>query len=287
MQRRGFTTGLVAGAGSLALGQVRARAHGQAALRRVVIGILNDQSTNYRDDTGPLAVAAVRQAILDSGAAQRGLQVEVLVGDYQQKVDVGIELARRWVDLNAVDAIIDVPNSALALAVSDLAHVRDRLLLATSPGTAELTGARCSPNTLHWTYDTWMVAKCAGEATLRQGGDSWCFITADYAFGHALEVDATRVVQAGGGRVLGSVRHPFPGTTDFSSFLVRAQASRAKVLAIANAGSDVTNTIKQAMEFGLPRREPPERDHLAWSLPGAPPGGAGRRTPQRGATAGG
>jgi branched-chain amino acid transport system substrate-binding protein len=200
------------------------------------------------------SVAAVRQAIEDFGPAARGLNVEVVSADHQNRPDTGLGIARRWFDVDGVDVIIDVPGSAVALAVAGLARERDRLFIASGAGTADLTGPQCSPNTIHWSYDTWMLAKTTGEAMVRSGGESWYFITADYAFGHALERDTTAMVQAAGGRVLGATRHPFPGTTDFSSFLVRAQGSRAQVIGIANAGNDTINTVKQAAEFGLTRR---------------------------------
>nr|WP_309139588.1 ABC transporter substrate-binding protein [Siccirubricoccus sp. G192] len=216
------------------------------AANTIRIGVLNDQSGLYRDITGPTAVACTRQAVQDFGP--RGMQVEILVADHQNRPDVGVAVARQWFDREGVDMIVDVPNSAVALAVSGVAREKNKVCLNTSAATADLTGPQCSPNTVHWTFDTWMLAQSTGGAMVKAGGDTWFFITADYAFGHALERDTTNFVKANGGRVLGSVRTPFPGTTDFSSFLLQAQASRAKVIGLANAGGDTINTIKQAAE---------------------------------------
>ena len=238
---------LTATAGAALITPARAQA------RPLRIGVLTDMAGPYADYSGPTSVAAARQAVEDFGAA-RNLNVEVLIGDHQNRPDVGLNIARGWFDNGGVDAVLDVPGSAVALAVAGLAREKDRVFIASGAGTADLTGPQCSPNTVHWSYDTWMLAKTTGEAMVRSGGDSWFFITADYAFGHALERDTMAMVRAAGGRVLGSVRHPFPGTTDFSSFLVRAQGSRATVIALANAGNDTANTVKQAAEFGLTRR---------------------------------
>lgn len=218
------------------------------------IGVLNDQSGLYRDLTGPTSVAAVRQAVADSGAAARGITVEVLSADHQNKPDVGVNLTRQWIDQQGVDVIVDVPTSSVALAVNTVVREKNKVFLNSTAASADLTGPACSPNTIHWTYDTWMLANSTGGAMVKAGGDSWFFITADYAFGHALERDTANFVRAQGGRVLGQVRTPFPGTTDFSSFLLQAQASRAKVIGLANAGGDTINSIKQAAEFGLTRR---------------------------------
>jgi branched-chain amino acid transport system substrate-binding protein len=241
--------GLLAAGGAAALaGPARAQQ------RPLKVGVLNDMSGPYAEHAGMTSVAAVRQAVEDFGPAARGLSVEVVFADHQNRPDVGLSIARRWFDLDGVDVVVDVPGSAVALAVAGIAREKDRLFIASGAGTADLTGPQCSPNTIHWSYDTYMLAKTTGEATVRTGGESWFFITADYAFGHALERDTTAMVQAAGGRVVGSARHPFPGTTDFSSFLLRAQGSRAQVVAIANAGNDTINTVKQAAEFGLARR---------------------------------
>jgi branched-chain amino acid transport system substrate-binding protein len=249
--RRRTLLAATAGVGATAMQSAPRLARAQAA-NTIRIGVLNDQSGLYRDITGPTAVACTRQAIQDFG--QTGFQVEVLVADHQNRPDVGVQLARQWFDRDNVDMIVDVPNSAVALAVSGVAREKNRVCLNTSAATADLHGSQCSPNTVHWTFDTWMLANSTGGAMVKAGGDTWYFITADYAFGHALERDTTNFIRANGGRVLGSVRTPFPGTTDFSSFLVQAQSSRAKVIGLANAGGDTINSIKQAAEFGLTRR---------------------------------
>jgi branched-chain amino acid transport system substrate-binding protein len=227
-------------------------ARAQAA-NTVRIGVLNDQSGLYRDVNGPGSVSCVRQAIVDSGVTARGINVEVVVGDHQNRPDVGSTITRQWIDRDNVDVILDVPTSSVALAVNTIVRERNKIFLNSSAATSDLTGAQCSPNTIHWTYDTYMLAKSTGGAMVRAGGDSWFFLTADYAFGHALERDTANFVRAAGGRVVGVARTPFP-STDFSSFLVQAQASRAKVIGLANAGGDTINSIKQAAEFGLTRR---------------------------------
>ncbi len=241
--------GVLAGAG--AARAQSARAQSAPALR---LGILGDLSGPYRDLSGLGTMACVRQAIEDAARAGLSLPVEVVHADHQHKPDVGAAIARQWYDRDGVDAILEVNNSAIALAVADLAREKDKVFLATGPATADLHGPRCSPNHVHWTYDTWMLAHGAGTAAVRAGGDSWFFLTADYAFGHALQRDTARAVEAAGGKVLGQSRYPFPQTTDYSSFLLQAQASRAKVLGLANAGTDTVNCVKQAHEFGLTRR---------------------------------
>ena len=219
------------------------------------LGILGDLTGPYRDLSGPGTVGCVRQAIDDFAAAGGGnLRVEVLHADHQHKPDVGVATARRWFDVDGVDAILEVNNSAIALAVANLAREKDKVFLATGPATSDLYGRACGPNHVHWTYDTWMLAHGAGTAAVRAGLDSWFFLTADYAFGHALQRDTEEAVRAAGGRVLGQARYPFPNTTDFSSFLVQAQGARAKVLGLANAGTDTVNCVKQAREFGLTQR---------------------------------
>jgi branched-chain amino acid transport system substrate-binding protein len=233
------------------LGSNTVKAQAAPVLR---LGILGDLSGPYRDLSGLGTMACVRQAIDDLARAGTPLQVDVVHADHQHKPDVGAAIARQWFDRDGVDAILEVNNSAIALAVADLAREKDKVFLATGPATADLHGPRCSPNHVHWTYDTWMLAHGAGTATVRAGGDSWFFLTADYAFGHALQRDTARAVEAAGGRVLGQARYPFPQTTDYSSFLLQAQASRAKVLGLANAGTDTVNCVKQAHEFGLTRR---------------------------------
>ena len=217
----------------------------------IKLGVLNDQSGPYADDGGPMGVLCARQAVQDFG--NRGFDVEVLVGDHQNKADVGAAIARRWLDTEGVDVVVDVPNSAVALAVNSICREKNKVFLNSGAGTPDLTGPQCSPNTVHWTYDTYMLAKSTGGAILAAGGDTWYFITANYVFGQQLQRDTTSIVEAGGGKVLGSRAYPFPDTTDFSSLLVQAQASGAKVLGLANAGGDTLNCIKQAHEFGLPK----------------------------------
>ncbi|MCX8133282.1 MAG: ABC transporter substrate-binding protein [Roseococcus sp.] len=242
----------LAGGAALAAAPLRGRAQPRDATIR--IGVLADFSGPYRDTSGPTSVAAVHQAIEDLGMAQRGIAVEVVQGDHQNRPDAALALARRWIDTQGVDMICEVNNSAIALAVANLVRERDKIQLASGAASSALTGAQCSTHTIHWTYDTWMFANVVGGATVRSGGDSWYFITADYAFGHQLERDTSQFVTRAGGRVLGSARYPFPGTTDFSSFLVQAQASRAKVVGLAMAAGDMQNCVKQAHEFGLTRR---------------------------------
>jgi branched-chain amino acid transport system substrate-binding protein len=216
----------------------------------VKIGILTDMSSLYADDTGPGSVAAAKLAVEDFNPSAKGLKVEIVAADHQNKPDVGSSIANAWFDVDKVDIIVDVPNSAVALAVSEVARQKNKLFLASGPATSDLTGPKCSPNTVHWTYDTWNLAHGTGKAMVATGGDTWFFITADYAFGHALERDTAAVVEANGGKILGKVRVPL-NNADFSSFLLQAQASRAKVIGLANAGGDTINSIKQAAEFGI------------------------------------
>lgn len=222
------------------------------AANTIKMALLCDFSGTYRDVSGPTSLACVRQAAAEM--ANRGFNIEVLFGDNQNRPDVGSNLTRQWIDREGVDLIIDGGASSVALAVADIVREKNKVFMSTSTATSDLTGRACTPNTVHWTYDTYMLAKSTGGATVKAGGDSWFFITADYAFGHALERDTANFVRNAGGRVLGQVRTPFPGTTDFSSFLVQAQASRAKVIGLANAGGDTINCIKQAAEFGITRR---------------------------------
>ncbi|MFO0401844.1 MAG: ABC transporter substrate-binding protein [Alphaproteobacteria bacterium] len=246
VSRRNVLAGAAA-TGALPLSLARAQ-----AANTVRIGVMTDMSGMYRDNTGPTSVAAAREAASEFGASH-GFRVEIIEADHQNRPDVGVNLARQWYD-QGVDLIIDVPTSSVGLAVSNVAREKNKAYINVGSATADLTGAQCSPNTIHWAYDTFMLARSTGGATVRAGGDTWFFITADYAFGHALERDTTNFVRAAGGRILGQVRTPFPGTTDFSSFLVQAQASRAKVIGLANAGADTQNCVKQAAEFGLTRR---------------------------------
>ena len=218
----------------------------------IKIGVLTDMSSVYADVTGPGSVTAAKLAIEDFGGAAKGMKIELIFADHQNKPDIGSSIANSWFDVEKVDVIVDVPNSGVALAVSEIARQKNKLFLASGPGTAELTGSKCNANTIHWTYDTWNLANGTGKAMIKTGGDTWFFITADYTFGYALEGDTSAVVQANGGKVLGKVRHPL-NTNDFSSFLLQAQSSKAKVIGLANAGGDTINAIKQASEFGIMR----------------------------------
>ena len=218
----------------------------------IKIGVMNDMSGLYADISGPGALVAARLAVEDFGAARKGMKVEIVGADHQNKPDVGSTVARTWYDVDKVDAIVDVPTSSVALAINQITRDKNKVFLNSGAATSDLTGKACSPNTIHWTYDTWMLANGTGSAIVKTGGDSWFFLTADYAFGHALERDTEAAVVKGGGKVLGKVRHPFPGQ-DFSSFLLQAQASKAKVIGLANAGGDTINSIKQASEFGITR----------------------------------
>lgn len=224
-----------------------------AAQINVKIGVLSDMSSLYADLGGAGSVAAARMAVEDFNAAAKGMRVEIVSADHQNRADVGSNIARQWFDRDGVDVVVDVPNSGVALAVNGVAREKNKVFLVSGAATSALTGEQCSPNTVHWTYDTWALANGTGKAIVQQGGDTWFFLTADYAFGHQLEADTTAVVNKLGGRVVGSVRHPLNGS-DFSSFLLQAQASRAKIIGIANAGGDTINTIKQAGEFGIVRR---------------------------------
>jgi branched-chain amino acid transport system substrate-binding protein len=216
----------------------------------IKIGVMNDASGLYADITGQGSVIAARMAVEDFGAAAKGLKVEIVSADHQNKPDVGSTIARTWYDQDKVDVIADVPTSSVGLAVNQITKEKGKVFLASGPATSDLTGKACSPNTVHWAYDTWMLANGTGSALVKTGGDSWFFLTADYAFGHALERDTAAAVTKSGGKVLGQVRHPFPGS-DFSSFLLQAQSSKAKVIGLANAGGDTINSIKQAAEFGI------------------------------------
>ena len=231
----------------LAVALVGTAAHGQTAVK---IGVLNDMSSLYADLAGQGSVVAARMAVEDFGAAQKGLQVEIVSADHQNKPDVGSNIVRQWIDVDKVDAIVDVPTSSVALAVNEVVREKNKTFLVSGAAASDLTGPKCSPNTVHWTYDTWALANGTGKAMVKTGGDTWFFITADYAFGHALERDTAAVVEANGGKVLGKVRVPL-NTNDFSSFLLQAQGSQAKVIGLANAGGDTINSIKQAAEFGI------------------------------------
>jgi len=216
----------------------------------VKIGVLNDRSSLYSDLTGQGSVVAAQMAVEDFNAAGKGMKVEILSADHQNKPDVGSNVARQWLDVDKVDVIVDVPNSGVALAVNEIVREKNKVFLNSGAGTSDLTGKACSPNTIHWTYDTWALANGTGKAIVKTGGDTWFFIVADYAFGQALERDTSAVVVANGGKVLGTVRHPL-NTPDFSSYLLQAQASGAKIVGLANAAADFSNAVKQASEFGL------------------------------------
>ena len=246
MKRKLLST-LLAAAGLLAA----SLGHAQVSGNVVKIGVMNDMSGLYSDVGGPGSVVAAKMAVEDYlKASGSKLKVEVVSADHQNKPDVGSSIARKWFDSEGVDVIVDVPTSSVALAINQVTREKGKAFLDTGAATSDLTGKDCSPNTVHWLYDTWMLAHGTGSAVVKQGGDSWFFLTADYAFGHALERDTTEVIKAAGGKVLGSVKVPL-NTQDFSSFLLQAQASKAKVIGLANAGGDTINSIKQASEFGI------------------------------------
>ena len=213
------------------------------------IGVLNDMSSVYADFQGPGSVIAAQMAVEDF-AKQSKRKVEVISGDHQNKPDIGASIARRWLDVEGVDMIIDLPNSAVALAVGDIVRERNKVAIGSGAGTALLTGAKCSPNFVHWTYDTWAMGHGLARGVLASGSKTWFFVTADYAFGHDLEKQASDEITASGGKIVGGVRHPL-AASDFSSFLLQAQASGAEVVALANAGGDTTNSAKQAAEFKI------------------------------------
>ena len=231
---------------ALSLGTAQA----QVSDNLIKIGVLTDMSSLYTDLAGAGSVVAAKLAVEDSGIEKRGYKVEVISADHQNKPDVGSNVARQWYDVDKVDVIVDTPNSGVALAVSQITRDKGKAFLASGPGSSDLTGAKCSPNTVHWAYDTWMLANGTGTAITKGGGDSWFFISADYAFGAALERDTAAAVIKNGGKVIGGVKAPL-NTQDFSSFLLQAQASKAKIIGLANAGGDTTNSIKQAAEFGI------------------------------------
>jgi branched-chain amino acid transport system substrate-binding protein len=245
ISRRGLL-GTAAAATALPAGVARAQRP------RIKIGVLTDLSGPYRDATGPTSIVCARQAVEET-APHVPFDIELISADHQNKADIGAGIARRWFDNDRVDAIADVPTSSVALAVAEVCREKNKILLDASATTAALTGSQCSPNTIVWSFDTYELAQSTGGAMVKSGGDSWFFITADYAFGHSLEQQTADVVKKAGGKVLGTVRYPFPDTTDFSSYIAQAQASGAKVLGLANAGADAVNCVKQANEFGLPQ----------------------------------
>jgi branched-chain amino acid transport system substrate-binding protein len=235
--------GLAALSAALACGTAHAQVN-------VKIGVLSDMSSLYSDIGGPGSVAAAKMAIADFTKAHPDVKVELLSADHQNKPDVGTSIANQWYDVDKVDMIIDVPNSGVALAVSAAAAQKNKVFIVSGAAASDLTGPKCNANTVHWTYDTWMLANGTGKALVKTGGDTWFFLTADYAFGHALERDTAAAVEANGGKVLGKVRHPL-NTNDFSSFLLQAQTSKAKIIGLANAGGDTINSIKAGAEFGI------------------------------------
>lgn len=225
------------------------RARAQSKLLR--IGCLTEMTGPLAETAGTGSVACARMAIDESGLADSGVTIDLLVGDHQNKPDVGAGIAQQWFDQEGVDMIVDVPNSAVALSVASVARTKNKVYLNAGAGVADLTGPQCAPTTIHWTYDTWMLANVTAQAVTRSGAKTWYFIAVDYAFGHAMVRDATKFVESSGGKVLGATFYPFPGTTDFSSFLVQAQSTGAQAIAFANAGADLINSLKQSVEFGV------------------------------------
>ena len=218
--------------------------------KTVKVGVLTDNSGLYSDLGGAGSTLAAQMAIEDSGLVAKGWKIDLISADHQNKPDIGTNIGRQWIDVEKVDIFMDVLNSGVALAVNNLVKEKNSIMINTGAATSDLTNAQCSANTIHWVYDTYMLANSTGQALVKAGGDTWFFLTADYAFGAALERDTTAVVVKAGGKVIGSVKHPL-NTADFSSFLLQAQASKAKIIGMANAGGDTTNTIKQAAEFGI------------------------------------
>ena len=222
----------------------------QAQQVNVKIGVMSDMSSLYADIGGPGSTAAAKLAIADFTKANPNVKVDLVSADHQNKADVGSGVVNKWYDTENVDLVIDVPNSGVALAVSEIARTKNKVLIVSGAAASDITGPKCNANTVHWTYDTWMLANGTGKALVKTGGDTWFFLTADYAFGHALERDTAAAVTANGGKVLGQVRHPI-NTNDFSSFLLQAQTSKAKIIGLANAGGDTINSIKAGAEFGI------------------------------------
>jgi branched-chain amino acid transport system substrate-binding protein len=236
--------------GLAALAFAMASGNASAQQLNVKIGVLTDMSSLYADATGQGSVIAAKMAAADFMKDHPNVKAEVVVGDHQNKPDIGSQIANQWFDVDHVEMIVDVPNSGVALAISQVASQKNKVFIGSGPASSDLTGPKCNANTVHWTYDTWMLANGTGKAVVKTGGDTWFFLTSDYAFGHALERDTSAVVEKNGGKVLGKVRHPL-NTNDFSSFLLQAQASKAKVIGLANAGGDTINSIKQGSEFGI------------------------------------
>jgi len=238
--------GLAALAAALACGTANAQQI------NVKIGVLTDMSSLYADNSGIGSVIGAQMAVADYAKAHPNSKIKATVvsADHQNKADVGTNIANQWIDVDHVDAILDVPNSGVALAISQVAAAKNKVFIGSGPASSDLTGPKCNANTVHWTYDTWMLANGTGKAIVKNGGDSWFFLVSDYAFGHALERDTAAVVEKNGGKVLGQVAHPI-NSSDFSSFLLQAQASKAKVIGLANAGGDTINSVEQAAEFGI------------------------------------
>jgi branched-chain amino acid transport system substrate-binding protein len=244
---KSFAAAMMAG---FALAASSGVANAQISDDVVKIGVLTDMASLYADATGRGSLVATQMAVADYGGKVKGKPVEVISADHQNKPDVALNIARNWYDNEKVDAIFDVPTSSVALPISALTREKNKIHINSGGGSSDLTGVACSPNTVHWTYDTYALSNVAGKAMVKRGEDTWFFITADYAFGHALERDAANVVKENGGKVLGDARHPL-NSSDFSSFLLQAQASKAKVIGLANAGGDTQNALKQAAEFGI------------------------------------
>ncbi|WP_439572052.1 ABC transporter substrate-binding protein [Phreatobacter sp.] len=245
LDRRTF---VASGIAATALGTRRARAQADRTIR---IGIITDMSGIYRDLSGPTSVACTRQAVEEFTGANPDIKVEVLVADHQNKADVGLTIIRQWFDQAGVDIITNVGNTSIALGARSVIEEKDKVSLVTVAGSSDLTGRSCSANMVHWSWDSWCLAHSTSTSLVRNGGDKWFFVTADYAFGHAAQADGTKFVEAAGGQVIGAVRYPFGTTTDFSSFLLRAQSSGANVIAFANAGAELIACLKQAQEFGI------------------------------------
>jgi branched-chain amino acid transport system substrate-binding protein len=239
---------MTAAASALTLPAVPRLARAQSAT--IKIGVLNDQSGPYTNTGGATSVICAKQAV-EEFANSQGLTVEVIAADHQNKPDLAVSIARQWFDREGVDMLLDVPTSSVALALQSVVREKNKVYLNSGAASSALTGEQCSPNFVHWAYDTFMLAKSTGGAMVKAGGDSWYFLTADYAFGKQLQSDTTNLVKAAGGTVKGASLYPFPGTTDFSSFLVQAQASGAKIIGLCNAGGDTVNSIKQINEFGI------------------------------------
>src|SRR5437764_5420828 len=242
MQMKHFVS-LAALAAALACGSAQAQT-------TVKVGVMSDMSSLYSDIGGAGSTAAAKLAIADFQKANSNVKVELVSADHQNKADVGSGIVNKWFDAEGVDLVIDVPNSGVALATSEIARVKNKVFIVSGAAASDLTGPKCNANTVHWTYDTWMLANGTGKALVKTGGDTWFFLTADYAFGHALERDTAAAVEANGGKVLGKVRHPL-NSNDFSSFLLQAQTSKAKIIGLANAGGDTINSIKAGAEFGI------------------------------------